>query len=62
MFGDDLDEGLLHVFGHARGVAADVEMGAGLEPLIDLGAALEETMLDVDLLALITGKGEAEIG
>ena len=52
----------IHVLGHARGVAADVEVGAGLEPGVEFGCVLQHAVLDVDLFRLVAGEGEVEAG
>lgn len=62
MLGDDVAQGAVDVFGHARGVAADVEVGAVLEPGPQLGAVITHPVLDVDLGALVAGEGQVEVG
>src|SRR5690606_13832737 len=54
---DDVDKGLVDVLGHAGGVAADVEVGAGVDPLPYVLAVLAHAVLDVDLLRLVAGEG-----
>ena len=48
------------VGGHAAGVAADVDVGAFLEPGEDLGAALGDPVLDVDLAAVVPAERGVE--
>ena len=50
------------VLGHAGGVAADVEVGAALEPGVELGGVLLHAVLDVDLVGLVAGEGGVEAG
>ncbi len=54
-------ESRLDVLGHVLGIAADVEVPARLEPLVNLGGVLDEAMLDVDFLGLVAGKGGGEL-
>jgi hypothetical protein len=59
---DDVEEGCFYVLGHTGGVTADVEVGAVLEPLVELLAALLHTVLDVDFAGLVAGEGGVEAG
>ena len=53
-------EGDVDVLGHARGVAADVEVRAGLEPGVEFDRVLEHAVLDVHLFRLVAGEGDVE--
>ena len=54
----DKDERRLHVRSHAARVAAYVDMGAPLDPRVQLGRLLLHLMLDVDLLRSVTRERE----
>src|SRR2546422_9240478 len=43
----------VHVFGHARGIATDVERPAALQPVKHLPGAFQQAMLDVNLFLLV---------
>src|SRR3546814_3680949 len=43
----------MHVRRHPVRIAADIEMRAFLKPAVDLPAALEQAMLDIDLPVLV---------
>ena len=58
MFGDGVEQGLLYVFGHARGVAAHVDVRALLQPLPQFGGFFADFVLHVDFLFLIARPGE----
>src|SRR5271155_1328987 len=60
--GDDVKEGGLYILGHAGSVAADVEVGSALEPLVELFAVLLHAVLNVDLARLVAGEGGVEAG
>src|ERR1700733_6287206 len=60
--GDDGEEGGLYILGHAGGVAADIEVGSALEPLVELFAVLLHAVLNVDLTGLVAGEGGVEAG
>ena len=45
-----------HILRHARGIAADVEMGSVLEPRPKFGSLFQHSVLHVDLFPLIAGK------
>jgi hypothetical protein len=54
----DAQQRRVHIARHARGIAADIEMGAILQPAPQVRALFEHAVLDIDLLALVAGKGE----
>lgn len=54
---NDLGQDSVDLTSHASSVTADVEEGLLGQELVDLGAALLETVLDVDLFGCFTGKG-----
>ena len=60
--GDDVEQGCLYILGHTGGVAADVEVGSPLQPLVEIFAALLHAVLDVDLAGLVAGEGGVETG
>src|SRR5690606_13480325 len=62
VFGHDVVQGLIHVLGHALGVAADVEVPAGFEPRPEFGAGLAHAVLHVELVGLVAGKGGVDAG
>ena len=51
------DERGVDVLGHPARVAADVDVGAVLEPAKQLSGLLEHAVLHVDLFGLVAGKG-----
>jgi len=51
---DDLMQGGIHVPGHVLGIAAHVESRALLEPIPHLPGVIQDAMLDVNLLRLVT--------
>ena len=53
-------EGFIDIDGHAGGVAADVEDGAGFEPLPEIGGFFEHAVLDVDFAFLVSAEGGGE--
>ena len=57
---DDLVEGGVDILGHARGVAADVEVGTLLEPSEEFLGGLQHAVLDIDLLGLVAGERGVE--
>ena len=59
---DDGVEGGVDIFGHAGGVAADVDAGSVFEPLPEGRSLFEHAVLHVDLALLIAGEGEVETG
>src|SRR5207248_11497742 len=61
LFDDGVECGI-NVFGHAGGIAADVDAGAFLKPCVEVGGLLEHAVLDVDLSVLIAGESEIEPG
>ena len=54
-------QGRVDILGHARGIAADVEIGALLEPGVKFLGCLQHAVLDIDLLGLIAGEGGGEL-
>ena len=60
--GDDVEERCLYIFGHAGSVAADVEVSAPLQPLIELFATLLHAVLDINFAGLIAREGGVEAG
>src|SRR3954469_21925974 len=58
LLGDDTDEGLVDVGGERLGIAADVEMGALLEPGIEVPGLLDHAVLDVDLTRPVAREGD----
>src|SRR5580698_6745388 len=60
--GDDVQQGEFDVLGHARGVAADVEVGTTFEPLVESSAMHLHAVLNVDLLRLIAREGSIKAG
>jgi hypothetical protein len=62
VFFDDGDERLVDVVGHADGIAADVEVGAFLQPGVEFRAVLDHAVLDVDLLRLVARERDVELG
>src|SRR5712671_3083960 len=60
--GIGLDQRAAHVLGHLLGVAADIEIGAVLEPLDQLAAAIPQAVLDVDLLRRVAREGDVHAG
>ena len=61
MFFGDFEEGQVHVLGHARGVAADVERGSTLEPGPEFRAVLQHEVLDVEFFLLVARPGDIEL-
>ena len=61
-FGNYVEEGHFYVFGHAGGVAADVEVGSAFKPRVEFVAVFLHAVLDVDLFALVAGEGGVELG
>ena len=57
---DDLDQRLVHVGRHVGGIATDVEMGAFLEPGVDLEGASPDAVLHVDLAAAVTREDDVD--
>ena len=57
---NDAVEGFIDIFGHAFGIAADIEMRAFLQPLPKFVGGLEHAGLHVDLLFLIAAEGGVE--
>src|SRR4051812_42968723 len=49
LLGDDANQGLVDVGRERLGIAADVEMGAVLEPGVEIPGLLDHAVLDVDL-------------
>src|SRR3954469_6379445 len=47
---------------HSRGVAANVEMRAFFQPGPDFRSILNQSMLNINFLFLIAGKGDIEMG
>src|SRR5262245_31970097 len=58
--GGDLDERVLHVLGHALGVAAHVEMRTVPEPSPQLGSGLAHAVLHVGFLGPVARPGGGE--
>src|SRR5690606_25506759 len=56
----DVQECIVDVARHASRVAADVEMGAVLDPPVELGSMLAQPVLDVDLARLVTRESEVD--
>ena len=50
----------MDIFGHAFGIATDIEVGAAIQPAPEFGAFFEHAMLDVDFFGLITGESSRE--
>src|SRR5690606_23176526 len=57
--GHHVQQRRVHVLAHGDG-AADVEVRTALQPVVDLGATLAQSVLDVDLAWLVTGEGQVE--
>ena len=55
------DERCADILRHGLGVAADIELGAIVQPIDEVAAPLPETMLHVDLLRRVTREGEVEL-
>ncbi len=62
MFLNDLMQRDINIFCHSSSVAADKEVSAGLKPVEDIFALLEHSMLDVNLIRLISGESGVESG
>ena len=62
MLGDDGVEGGVDILRHAGGVAADVDAGSILQPGPEARSLLEHLVLHVDLVVLVAGEGEIEMG
>src|SRR3954469_2631520 len=58
LFGDDRDQGVVHVRRHPRRVAAEVEMGAFLAPGVEIAGALEHAVLDIGLVRAVAREGD----
>src|SRR5262245_48418591 len=56
----DLGQRAVDVARHAFGVAADIDMRAGLEPRPQLPPVLAHPVLDVDLVLLVAREGGVE--
>src|SRR5208282_342130 len=56
----DVNQRLVHVFGHVVRVATDVEIGAVLQPRPKLLGLFEHAMLHVDLVGLVAGERQVE--
>lgn len=57
----DLMQGRIDILSHAAGIAADIEAGALLKPLPELPGTFDHSVLNVDLLFLISGEGSVEL-
>src|SRR5690606_19856003 len=53
LLADDVEQRLVHVPGHALGIAADVEVRAPLQPLVQPPRLLPQPVLDVHLLRAV---------
>ena len=56
----DAVQGLVHIFSHAFGIAAHIEVSAAGEPLPDGFSPRQKLMLDIDTFVLITRPSEVE--
>src|SRR5258708_40303179 len=56
----NLHQRLFHIFGHARSVAADIEMCAGVKPSPKLFSLFAHSVLDIDLLGAIARPGRRQ--
>ena len=55
-------QGDIHVFCHPGSVTADKKVGTRLEPIEDVLAVLEQSILDINLVRLISGESGVESG
>ncbi|PAV67219.1 hypothetical protein WR25_19232 [Diploscapter pachys] len=60
MFRHELAQGRVHVPGHKPGIATDIHMRAVLQPAPQLGAVLQQAVLHIDLLRLVTRERGAQ--
>ena len=60
LVGKDIDEGLMNILGHAIGIAANIEIGPFLQPLVNVIGILDQAILDIDLKGLVSGKSEIQ--
>src|SRR4051812_6555887 len=58
----DLVQGGVDVLGHTRGVTADIEVRAVLEPGPELRGAFQHSMLNVNFLRLVARECQVEFG
>ena len=56
----DFEQGLVHVLGHPRGVATDIEGGSVAEPGPEFRAVLHHEMLDVEFFLLVARPRDIE--
>ena len=56
----DFSEGLKNIFCHPLGIAADIDMGAIIDPIEDFLGFFKQAVLDVDFFGLVAGKGCVE--
>jgi hypothetical protein len=60
--GDDVKERCFYILGHTGGVAADIEVGASLQPRVELFAVLLQAVLNVDFTGLVAGERGVQAG
>ncbi len=60
MFDNDFAQRGVDIGGHARGITADVEVRAVLDPVVEFATAPAQRVLDVDLLGLVAREREVE--
>ena len=52
---------LIHVAGHAAGVAADIDVGTLVQPVAHGCSMLADAILDIDLVGLVAREGGVQV-